>query len=276
MSGIKFTELVRFKDIDSEPWFVLKDVCSILGIKNHKDWSGKIKDAWKDGVDFVDPIGRNQTLTVINEAGLNKLLFKSKKPEAEKLQDWVYSEVLPSIRKTGAYKVELSNEEMLDRFIEDRARLQSKVKQLEETKAQISSSREASCMAKYSHVKHYELINKEVKDLSAEARNLYKPKEIGDMITGILDKPCSAQKVNKCLIQLGLQTEDKHYTNGKYARVVVPTTYSHKLTTSGKLYAKHIKNFNSGSTLKLVGTFKWSSKVVQMIICFLNKEQVKQ
>lgn len=94
---------IRTTVIDNEPYFSLNDVCRILDIKNPRDVKKRLN---KDGVvtiDGVDSIGRKADVTMINEPNLYKLVFQSRKPEAEKFADWVTSEVLPSIRKHGAY-----------------------------------------------------------------------------------------------------------------------------------------------------------------------------
>ena len=96
---------VRTLKIDDEPYFVGKDVANILGYSNtrkalqdHVDLEDK-----KDGVTIRDSIGRNQKPTVINESGLYSLILSSKMPNAKKFKRWVTSEVLPTIRKHGAY-----------------------------------------------------------------------------------------------------------------------------------------------------------------------------
>ena len=94
---------VRIVDRDGEPWFVLKDVCSILEIINHNEVATRLRDSQKDGVDLTDSMGRRQNITVINESGLYSVIMRSHKPDAERFQIWVTDEVLPSIRKTGSY-----------------------------------------------------------------------------------------------------------------------------------------------------------------------------
>jgi prophage antirepressor-like protein len=91
------------------PWFVAKDICEVLGIKNHSDAVSRLNTKQKLVLGISDPRGREQKTTVINEAGVYKLVFRSNKPEAEKFSDWVAEEVLPIIRKTGGY---VSNDEM--------------------------------------------------------------------------------------------------------------------------------------------------------------------
>lgn len=96
---------VRSVLINGEPHFIAKDVCSILGISNHKDAVSRLDDDERDGVGITDSIGRQQTATVVNESGLYHLIFQSRKPEAKAFRKWVTSEVLPQLRKTGKYEI---------------------------------------------------------------------------------------------------------------------------------------------------------------------------
>ncbi|MDU1212713.1 phage antirepressor KilAC domain-containing protein [Finegoldia magna] len=94
---------VRTKVINNEPYFSLNDVCRILEINNPSQAKTRLN---KDGVisnEVIDSMGRTQQANFINESNLYKLIFQSRKSEAEKFADWVTSEVLPSIRKHGAY-----------------------------------------------------------------------------------------------------------------------------------------------------------------------------
>lgn len=93
---------VRIKNINNEPYFNLKDVCEILEINNASQVITRLSEK---GVITNDTLtkGGIQKLNFINESNLYKLIFKSRKPQAEEFTDWVTSEVLPSIRKHGAY-----------------------------------------------------------------------------------------------------------------------------------------------------------------------------
>lgn len=94
---------VRTKVINNEPYFSLNDVCRILEINNPSQAKTRLN---KDGVisnEVIDSMGRTQQANFINESNLYKLVFQSRKSEAEKFADWVTSDVLPSIRKHGAY-----------------------------------------------------------------------------------------------------------------------------------------------------------------------------
>jgi len=86
-------------------WFCAKDVCDILGYTNSKK---AIADhCRKDGVTnrypIVDTLGRQQFPTFINEGNLYRLITRSKMPEAEKFELWIFDEVIPTIRRTGRY-----------------------------------------------------------------------------------------------------------------------------------------------------------------------------
>ena len=115
---------IRTAIIDGEPWFVAKDVCEVLGIANSRDAVSRIPNKDK-GVASSDTPGGVQNLSVISEAGLYRLVLRSDKPEAEPFIDWVTSEVLPTLRKTGGYAMpqtyEEALEELLKRVKEERA-----------------------------------------------------------------------------------------------------------------------------------------------------------
>ena len=104
---------IRIVEKDGEPWFVAKDVCNILEIKNSRDTLNKCLDEDERGVDIIYTPGGNQEMTIVSEAGLYSLILRSRKPEAKAFKRWVTHEVLPSIRKTGAYlSPGMSNEQV--------------------------------------------------------------------------------------------------------------------------------------------------------------------
>lgn len=97
---------VRTTMVDGEPYFVGKDVATILGYSNQRDALAKHVDEEDKGVAKCDTLGGKQNLTVINESGLYSLILFSKLPQAKEFKHWVTSEVLPSIRKHGMYAVD--------------------------------------------------------------------------------------------------------------------------------------------------------------------------
>ena len=114
---------VRTLNIDDELWFVGKDVCKIFGDSNHNRSLGRIEDEDKMMVELTDSLGRTQTATAINESGLYTLLFaicpqkahhkggpdeypieiQQRIEKLRRFKRWLTAEVLPSIRKHGAY-----------------------------------------------------------------------------------------------------------------------------------------------------------------------------
>lgn len=110
---------IRALTIDGEPWAVGKDVAEALGYKD-------TYQAIKKNVDEEDKLnrlidsagGQKRTMTLINEGGLYCLMLRSTLPEAKKFRRWVTSEVLPSIRKTGEYKIK-KEDKPFTRTVED-------------------------------------------------------------------------------------------------------------------------------------------------------------
>jgi anti-repressor protein len=99
-------------DEKNQPWFVAKDVAEVLGYRNTRDAISKhCKN--QNTVAIHDGTSGNPNVTIIPEADVYRLIFRSKLPAAERFERWVTEEVLPQIRKTGSYGVEKSLEEIL-------------------------------------------------------------------------------------------------------------------------------------------------------------------
>jgi len=99
---------VRVINKEGSPWFVGKDVCRALDLANHNDALSSLDDDEK-GVANTDPLSKHkvgggaQQAVIISEAGVYNLIFRSRKPEAKRFKRWVTHDVLPAIRKDGAY-----------------------------------------------------------------------------------------------------------------------------------------------------------------------------
>lgn len=102
---------IRVMEIDGEPWFVGKDVAIILGYSNPRKAIIDHVDEEDKGVTKCDTLGGQQDVTIINESGFYSLILSSKLPDAKIVKHWVTHEVLPSIRKNGAY---ISGQENMD------------------------------------------------------------------------------------------------------------------------------------------------------------------
>jgi len=93
---------VRTIQKDGEPWWVLKDVCSVLDLSDTNKTAERLDVDELTRIKFVTG-GQNREMLCINESGLYNVILRSDKPEAKPFHKWVTSEVLPSIRKHGAY-----------------------------------------------------------------------------------------------------------------------------------------------------------------------------
>lgn len=91
---------------DGEPRFVAADVCRVLELPNVSQALSRLQDGETGDIIFSDVTGRPQPTRVVNESGLYRLIFRSSKPEAERLRVLVFKHILPSIRKTGSYSVQ--------------------------------------------------------------------------------------------------------------------------------------------------------------------------
>lgn len=99
---------------DGAVWFVANDAARILGIAQPTSTLRSFPEDEK-GLHAMQTLGGTQKVTIINEPGLYRLIFQSRKESAEKFKTWVFAEVLPSLRKTGRYEVEESPEAGLAR-----------------------------------------------------------------------------------------------------------------------------------------------------------------
>lgn len=107
---------VRTVEQNGEPWFVLKDVCDVLGLNNPTVVAERLDDDERAKSD----LGRQGAGWIISESGLYNVILRSDKPEAKPFRRWVTSEVLPSIRRTGGYIKDqdtLSAEELIAKAV---------------------------------------------------------------------------------------------------------------------------------------------------------------
>ena len=112
---------VRTLLINSEPWFVGKDIAKALDYKDTSDALKSHVDVDDKGVGEIPTPGGKQQMILINESGMYSLIFSSKLPSAKKFKRWVTKEVLPSIRTHGLYITDelLQNQQLLEDKISD-------------------------------------------------------------------------------------------------------------------------------------------------------------
>lgn len=103
---------VRTVEKDGEPWWVLKDVCGVLDLSDTNKTAERLDVDELTRIKFVSG-GQNREMLCINESGLYNVILRSDKPEAKPFRKWVTSEVLPSIRRHGAYMTEQTLEQAL-------------------------------------------------------------------------------------------------------------------------------------------------------------------
>lgn len=106
------TEILTFKfdnldfraiEINGQVWAIGTDVCKALGYRDAEKGLRNLDEDERD-THILGTAGGSQEMLIVNESGLYSLIFRSRKPAAKRFRKWVTSEVLPSIRKTGAYR----------------------------------------------------------------------------------------------------------------------------------------------------------------------------
>lgn len=131
---------------DGDPWFVAKDVCDCLGVANSRDAVSRLDDDEKD-VGKADTLGGSQDMVLISESGLYTLIMRSNKEQAKPFRRWVTGEVLPSIRKTGSYSVNQTQQQSMTCLPQDYESaleaLLTEVRKNKALQAELTSEKEA-------------------------------------------------------------------------------------------------------------------------------------
>lgn len=134
---------IRTLNINNEPWFVGKDVAEILGYKDTSDAMKRHVDEDDKGVGEIPTPGGKQNMKIINESGLYSLILSSKLPSAKKFKKWVTSEVLPTIRKHGAYMTDnaleqaITNPDFMIGLLQNLKKEKEEKKRLQEEKCKL-------------------------------------------------------------------------------------------------------------------------------------------
>lgn len=141
-------QTVRTIVIDGEPWFVLADLCAVLGLARRASAVAERLDP--DGVrqtDIIDSMGRTQTATIVNEPAMYEVVIRSDKPEAVTFRRWLTGTVLPTLRKTGTFQVErLTPLQLAEKLVDAERRVEAanaKVLELEGPAAHAETFRAA-------------------------------------------------------------------------------------------------------------------------------------
>jgi prophage antirepressor-like protein len=148
---------IRVIGTHENPKFVVKDVCDVLGLTNPTHALKNIPNKWKDDLTkSEDSSGRKINMLTVTEPGLYKLIIRSNKPAAEKFQEWICEEVLPSIRKKGEYVLE----EYKKKIEEQKQALEQKTREIEEQKQALEDEKEQVELLKLKNCKQ-PMIHKE-------------------------------------------------------------------------------------------------------------------
>jgi len=105
---------VRTVQKGAETWWVLKDVCDVLSLTTPARVAERLEEDEVSLTHIIDAIGRKQETTIVSESDLYNVILRSDKPEAGKFKRWVTHEVLPSIRRHGAYVAPAKLEEIMN------------------------------------------------------------------------------------------------------------------------------------------------------------------
>lgn len=179
---------------NGEKWFVLKDVCDILGIANTTQTAARLDEDERS----MFNIGRQGEVNIISESGLYNVILRSDKPEAKPFRKWVTAEVLPSIRKTGTYNVPTKPSKALEiKEINAKVRLSNQFLKLSKVET-LSAEYKNILAAKAAEV----LTGTQLIPLPKSQQKMYSAGEIGQMF-GV-----SAQKIGRVSNEHNLKTAE--------------------------------------------------------------------
>lgn len=187
---------VRTLNIENEPWFVAADVCKALDLGNASMTLSRLDDDEK-GVSLIDTLGGLQNMVTVNEPGLYTLVLGSRKPEAKAFKRWITHDVLPSIRKTGEYKITPAQQNRLD-IMERNSRAREASLWLR-ISAQVKSDTYRQVCASYASTV---LAGREVIPLPQTTQHHYSATEIGKMF-GV-----SKQAIGNLANTYGMKTDE--------------------------------------------------------------------
>ena len=208
---------VRTIQKDGEPWWVLKDVCSVLNLTDTNKTAERLDADELTRIKFVAG-GQNREMLCINESGLYNVIIRSDKPEAKPFRKWVTSEVLPSIRKHGLYATErtldamLSDPDTMIRVLTELKSEREQRKKLEQENAQLlPDANMARDIMKYT--------------------GLYTLKEVADLIESGRTELCTLLRLSKVLSkQTGYNVPLNKYIRLGYFKLKLKEKYNTPVT----------------------------------------------
>ena len=233
---------IRTVKIDGDVWLVAKDVCDVLELSD-VSMSVRGLDDDEKGTSSICTLGGNQSMTVINEPGLYKLTFKSRKPEAKEFTRWVTHEVLPQIRRTGSYSMK-AEQPALPSGVMDGARMIFEAAGIKDNQLSLALDNVYASYTGRSALKTGNVT------LAAPTQNqLLTPTQIGD------EFGLSARRVNEKLAYAGYQ----HKIAGKWEPIGAGKQYGVMIDV-GKRY--------KGTPVRQL---KWDSGILSVFGRMLNE-----
>ncbi len=267
---------VRFVGTAQKPEWVAADVCKCLEIRDSgiSEALASLEDDEKGNGDVVTLGGQQQMLTV-NEAGLYRLIFKSRKPVSKRFQRWVFHDVIPSIRKTGSYVLPEKEQPVTSPKVDtprDRALavqdglaiIKYAFDEIESAGVERKIARSAmleALIAQYPSMKPSLESAKQSLMLQTPDEGLrYSATELGKMLTEQLrlEKEIKAIPINQALQKAGFQ-EAKYRTNSKGKQVK-----EWHLTAAGESYGRFYLQSAQGNS-KTIPAIRWLPEVLDEI-----------
>jgi len=123
---------VRVLEVEGETHFVLKDVCDVLGLSDTRRVAERLDDDECIQTPVTDNLGREQQTYTVNESGLYNVIIRSDKPQARQFKRWITHDVIPSIRKTGSYKMPLTKKEEMRMYLDALEEQEAKIEAVNE------------------------------------------------------------------------------------------------------------------------------------------------
>ena len=236
---------IRTVKINGEPYFVGKDVAEALGyVKARNAIAKHVDDEDKKDAPIQGDLGGTQNMTIINESGLYSLIMGSKLDGAKRFKRWVTSEVLPSIRKTGAYAVDSKSAEFKARELRVRE-MNAQARLLNAETRRLIALQNEKGLSKVAvdtlAVKAIERITgNDLGDALPRTEKTYSASEVGNAL-GV-----SAVKVGKIANAYGLKTEEYGITVLDKSRYSAKEVASFRYNENGK--AKIAEIIKEGTT----------------------------
>lgn len=246
------TQEVRFVGTAEDLWWVASDICAILHHSNPSMAIARLDDDEKKLLDPKQYLGStsNQDFWAINESGMYSLVLSSRKPEAKRFKKWITSEVLPSIRKTGAYNTQEKCPPNIHQLSEA---IDLVFGSIDIDKRLVAGLKANAIASQYPQLRSAMEESKKLLAIPIEDKFVY-PTELTEIYakqTGAAK--ISAQAMNKLLAQRGLQIKNESGKNPSWL-----------LTDEGKQYGQLVFETARGRD-KTIQAIKWNPSVLEII-----------